>query len=89
MNSKTQEIIKRILLDNTGIISETLPLACNVTRKELNYIINWYNVEEDCEQFNINDNYPEDETIISPFIFKLVIIQIENSINRLLNDGVL
>lgn len=88
MNSKTQEIIKRILFDNTGIISETLPIECNVTRKELDYIIKWFRVEEDCEQFNINENYPGDETIISTFIFKLVIIQIENSINRLLNEKI-
>lgn len=87
MNTKTHEIIKKILFLNPTDM-ERISIEYNVNKKELDYIINWYQVEKECAQLNICDDYLEYQEIPT-IIFHNVIIEIQKDIEKILNAGVL
>lgn len=87
MNNNTQEIIKKILLLNP-VDMERISIDHDVNKKELDYIINWFGVEEDCKQLNTCDDYLEYQQI-TPILFHNVIIEIQKDIEKILNEGVL
>ena len=84
MNKNTQEIIKNILLLNP-VDMERISIEYDVNKKELDYIIKWFGVEENCSQLNTCDDYLEYQQI-STIIFHNVIVEIQNDIERILNE---
>ena len=64
---------------------ERISIEYDVNKKELDYIIKWFGVEENCSQLNTCDDYLEYQQI-STIIFHNVIVEIQNDIERILNE---
>lgn len=84
---KMDEIIKRCLfLKNNEL--ERISIEYNINLAEFNYLMNWFQVENSDAQFNANYSYEKTDNI-PVIMFHNGIIDIQNSINELLNGSII
>ena len=84
---KMDEIIKKCLfLKNNEL--ERISIEYNINLAEFNYLLNWFQVENSDAQFNANYSYKKTDNI-PVIMFHNGIIDIQNSINELLNGNII
>lgn len=84
---KMNEIIKRCLFLKDNEL-ERISIEYNVNLSEFNYLMNWFQVEDSDAQFNANYKYEKNDNITT-IMFHNGIIDIQNSINKLLDGSII